>query len=154
MQISFNIKLVVTVHIIFSGCAEILAGVLLVNFKPWNDFWLVYFLTIGNSEICLVVPAGLVSEVLCNVHVCVDLLSHLLQHRAQVILPESFIQELQQLSQLDFSAVVPDLLAVILSILLSETSKCVQISLLDYQNCDEYKIINFIFIFLTKSSSK
>lgn len=76
-------------------------------------------LTVGNSKVRPAIPTSLVSELLRNVHVRMDLLSHLLQDRAEIILPELLIQKLQQLAQLDFTAVVPRLLIFIITVLLS-----------------------------------
>ncbi len=103
-----------------------------------------YFLTIGNGEVCLVIPPGLVSEFLSNVHVRVNLLSHLLQHRGEVILPVVFIQNLQHLGQLDFSAVVPRLLAFILTVFLSETDQNAQVTNIQYRHLMDFKLYFYV----------
>ena len=55
------------------------------------------FLTVGGGQEALVAAAGLVGEVLRDVHVGVDLLTHLLQGRGQVGLPELLVQAVNQL---------------------------------------------------------
>lgn len=83
-------------------------------------------LTVGNSEVGLVAAASLVGEVLRNVHVRMHLLLQLLQHSTEVILPEFLIQDLNQLPQLHFSAVVPDplpFLLFLITIFLPDTER-------------------------------
>lgn len=78
-------------------------------------------LTVDDSEVGLVAATSLVGEVLSNVHVQVDLLFQLLQHSTEVILPELLIHNLDQLTQLHFSAVVPDPLPFLITVFLPDT---------------------------------
>lgn len=80
-------------------------------------------LTVDDSEVGLVVATSLVSEVLSDVHVRINLLFQLLQHSTEVILPEFLIQDLDQLTQLHFSAVVPDPLPFLITVFLPDTER-------------------------------
>lgn len=75
--------------------------------------------TVGCSEVGFIVSTGFVGKVLCDVHVSLDFLLHLLEGCMQVHLPVLLIQELHELLQLSLGAVVPDLFLLMLPILLT-----------------------------------
>lgn len=76
-------------------------------------------LTVGGGEEALVDAAGLVGELLGDVHVRVHLVPDLLQRGVQVGLPVALVQAVNQLSQLHLGAVVPDGLVLLLAVLLT-----------------------------------
>lgn len=93
-------------------------------------------LTVGSGEEALVDAAGLVGELLGDVHVRVHLVPDLLQRGVQVGLPVALVQAVDQLSQLHLGAVVPDGLVLLLAVLLTGVE---EVSETGVEDCGEKK---------------
>lgn len=72
--------------------------------------------TVDSSEVGFIVSSGFVGKVLCDVHVSLHFLLHLLQGGMEVHLPVLLIQALHELLQLRLGAIVPDLFLLVLTV--------------------------------------